>query len=193
MNEAPISKSIIPQTTYGSKLSGLEGPSITSYEKIGETPALSFRRLKDYEGQLGAEADFAGFSKQNPAANSLNQALKEVRAKVSAKADEMAAKAGYPEHEKLSQKYSDLLTKFPEKNLKSRGHLWPYLGWGGLAGMTYHSAPESLKGPLLALEAIGAIPPVVRTAMYRQFKRPAVQGFLKGARYGTQQLARENT
>ena len=87
-----------------------------------KTP-LTFDEAIQLERQLGREAQFASDATQGkftkaPKAPRFNQAIKGLRSKVSAKVDEMAAQAGFPEYESVSRNYANLVKKYPEAELQ---------------------------------------------------------------------------
>ena len=139
---------------------------------------LTFDEARQLEQELGRRAKFAqgateeGPFQKGPPAPLANQALKEARSRVSAKVDEAAFLAGFPEFETASKKYSNLMKKYPEKKLMAmygQPGIWGRgaAGAGALAieGKTRGKNPEA--NAMAAVLGWYALPPRYRTAMFR--------------------------
>lgn len=146
----------------------------TTIKNLDEYPgALSLDDARALEQQLGREAKFAndqGYMARAPKSPELNKTIKTERAKISARNDEIAANAGYPEFEDLSKTYGELAEAYPEKKLHSivgRGFLHPILGATGYGIKKMYGDNPTIRTLGTALEWYG-LPPKVRTALFRK-------------------------
>ena len=162
---------------------------------------LSFTEMRQLEQTIGSQAFSASeatapsiFRAAKPKAPAAKAGLKSERARVSAKVDEAAKLAGYPEFEKESLRYSKLMKKFPEKDLQRGGWVRNAatlaLAGGGTAYPMF-GEKEDMNPALGAALLMASLSPRAKTMIYRKvFDNPYARTAGRALTLGASEMAR---
>jgi hypothetical protein len=163
---------------------------------------LTFDEMRQLEQQMGREAAYAQEATQGhflspakgPKAPKSDLILKGERARVSGRVDEAAARAGFPEFEKESLKYSNLMKKYPEKDLQRGGWVRnaATIALAGGGAMTPSFGDRNGLNPALGTALLMAsLSPRAKTAIFRKIvDTPAGRGVGRSLTHGASELAR---
>lgn len=167
---------------------------------LGKRGPLTFDEAIQLERQLGREAQFASEATQGkfvkaPKAPKFNETIKGLRNYVSGKVDEMAADAGFPDYKTVSNKYAELMRRYPESELQKLYSPTGQFIRGASAASGALIPAAAGAGPVSVAIAPAAIwaslPPRFKTAIFRKaVDTPIGRGTGRALTIGAAEIAR---